>query len=50
VAGGLSKLLQHEVNRICHHASHISDLLFADDTLLFMKVKEDQIEIINKVL
>jgi hypothetical protein len=56
-ADGLSKLLQHEVSRgslselrVCRSAPGISHLLFADNTLLFMKVKKDQAEIINKVL
>jgi hypothetical protein len=57
VADGLSKLLQHEVRQgglhelhICRRAPGISQLLFADDTLLFFEASEDQAVLINKVL
>jgi hypothetical protein len=57
VADGLSKLLQQEIERgalhelhVCRRAPDISHLLFADDTLLFMEVKEEQADIINSVL
>jgi hypothetical protein len=57
VADGLSRLLQHEVNsgalhelHICRRAPGISHLLFADDSLLFLKSTEDQANVINSVL
>jgi hypothetical protein len=57
VVDGLSKLLHREIERgalhelhVCRRAPGISHLLFADDTLLFMEVKEEQAYIINSVL
>jgi hypothetical protein len=57
VVDGLSQILQHEVHsgalhdmRICRQAPGISHLLFAYDTLLFMKVVEEQANVINSVL
>jgi hypothetical protein len=39
----------HEL-KICRHAPGVSHLLFADDTMLFLEVTEQQAIIINKVL
>jgi hypothetical protein len=57
VADGLSTLLQNEVQnnsiepvRICRRAPGISHLLFADDTLLFFKVQQDQAMRVKEVL
>jgi hypothetical protein len=48
VADGLSRILQHEVNRgalyelkICRNAPSISHLLFADDTLMFLEATDE---------
>jgi hypothetical protein len=57
VVDGLSKLLQKEMNQghlkelhICRRAPSISHLLFADGTLLFMHVSNEQVEAIKRVL
>jgi hypothetical protein len=57
VANGFSQILQKEVQQgalqelhICRCTPGISHLLFADDTLLFLKVMEDQTGAINNVL
>jgi hypothetical protein len=57
VADGLSKLLQREVNQgslqelhICRRALGISHLLFADDTLLFMHISDEQTKAIKHVM
>jgi hypothetical protein len=57
VVDGLSKILQHEVERgtlqelkICRRALGISHVLFANDTLLFLEVKEEQALIIKEAL
>jgi hypothetical protein len=57
VANGLSQLLQKEVRQqnlqelhICRRAPSISHLLFADDTLMFLKASEGQAEVINNVI
>jgi hypothetical protein len=54
VADGLSKLIQNKVQQgnlkelqICRRAPGISHLLFADDTLLFLKVGEDQAHVVD---
>lgn len=57
VADGLSKILQDAVLRrslhklmICHRAPGTSHMLFADDMLLFLEIKEDQAQIIKESL
>jgi hypothetical protein len=57
VADGLSALLQKEVEnqtiepvKICRRAPGISHLLFADDTLLFFKAKQEQAHKVKEVL
>jgi hypothetical protein len=57
LADGFSRLLQEQVRlrRIeelhgCRHAPVISHLLFADDTLVFIKATEEQAVGIKKVL
>jgi hypothetical protein len=57
VADGMSKLLQHEVNmgtlrelHVSRHGPGISRLLFADDTLLFIEVLDDQAAIVDNTL
>jgi hypothetical protein len=54
---GLSKLIQEKVQQhhiqemhMCRQAPGISHLLFADDTLLFLKASEDQALRIKEVL
>jgi hypothetical protein len=57
IADDLSRLLQREVEQgnqhqlhVCRRAPDISHLLFVDDTLMFMEIKEQQADIINRVL
>jgi hypothetical protein len=59
VPDGLSKILQHEVERgegglrkscISVGGRQASHLLFADDTLLFLEAKEDQALLIREAL
>jgi hypothetical protein len=57
VADGLSKLIQDQVVKrniqelhICCRSPGVSHLLFADDTLLFIKATEDQANKIKEVL
>jgi hypothetical protein len=57
VADGLSRLMQRKVDQgnldqlhVCRCAPGISHLLFADDTLMFLKIKEQQAMVINTVL
>jgi hypothetical protein len=57
VVDELSKLLQHEVDRdvlkelhVSRHSPSISHLLFADDTMLFMDVSEEQTVAVNQTL
>jgi hypothetical protein len=48
--------MQHEVQqgtlhefKICRNGPGISHLLFADNTLVFLEVKENQVNVINNV-
>jgi hypothetical protein len=57
VADGMLRLMQREVNQgnldqlhVCQRAPGISHLLFADDTPMFLKIKEQQAMVINRVL
>jgi hypothetical protein len=57
VADGLSRILQHEVIsgalhelKICRHTPSISHLLFADDTLFFLEVSEQQAGVVHRAL
>jgi hypothetical protein len=57
VADGLSQILQHEVQsgtlhelKLCRRAPGVSHLLFADDTMLFLKVSEQQARMVDKVM
>jgi hypothetical protein len=57
VADGLSSILRREVEenrispiKICRRAPRISHLLFADDTLLFLKASEEEAASVRKAL
>jgi hypothetical protein len=57
VVDGLSKILQKEVEmkslqelKICRRAPVVSHLVFADDTLLFLEIKEEHALIIKEAL
>jgi hypothetical protein len=57
VADGLSLLLKEKVMKgaispvhVCRRAPGISHLLFADDTLLFIKAKTEEADVIKEVL
>jgi hypothetical protein len=57
VADGLSKLLQHEIDKrqikelkVCRRSPGISHLLFADDNILFFEATTDQTNKVKSVL
>jgi hypothetical protein len=57
VADGLSRLFQNEIQqgrlqelRICRRSPGISHLFFADDTMVFLKVDQEQAEVVKGVL
>jgi hypothetical protein len=57
VADGLSKLMQKEIQSrnlhellICRRAPDISHLLFADNTLMFLKANAGQTEVIKNII